>query len=80
MVGCERYVLVRHVGYGLATLIRSTRMSEKWHGGKGSKRRPEDRKAYEDNYDRIFRKKDEPRTEEVQTELDLETDRSATPD
>ena len=55
-------------------------MSDKWHGGKGSKRRPEDRKAYEDNYDKIFRKKDEPRTEEVQTELDFETDRSATPD
>ena len=33
-------------------------MSEKWHGGKGSKRRPEDRKAYEDNYDKIFGKKD----------------------
>jgi len=33
-------------------------MSDKWHGGKGSKRRPEDRKAYEDNYDKIFGKKD----------------------
>jgi hypothetical protein len=58
LVGCERYVLVRNAGYGLATLIRSARMSDKWHGGKGSKRRPEDRKAYEDNYDKIFGKKD----------------------
>ena len=31
-------------------------MSGKWHGGKGSKRRPEDRKAFEDNYDKIFKK------------------------
>lgn len=31
-------------------------MSE-WHGGKGSKPRPiSDRKAYEDNWDRIFGK------------------------
>jgi len=33
-------------------------VSDKWHGGKGSKRRPEDRIAFEDNYDKIFGKKD----------------------
>jgi hypothetical protein len=33
-------------------------MTDRWHGGKGSKRRPEDSKAYEDNYDKIFGKKD----------------------
>ena len=26
----------------------------KWHGGKGSKRRPSDEQAYSDNWDRIF--------------------------
>ncbi len=26
------------------------------HGGKGSKRRPTNQQAYDDNYDRIFRK------------------------
>lgn len=31
----------------------------KWHGGKGSKQRPTDRKNYEDNWDRIFGKKEE---------------------
>jgi hypothetical protein len=34
-------------------------MSEKWHGGKGSKTRPTDKKKYDDNYDRIFGKKKE---------------------
>lgn len=29
----------------------------KWHGGKGSKTRPTDKKKYDDNYDRIFGKK-----------------------
>ncbi len=29
----------------------------KWHGGKGDKRRPEDTKKYEDNYEAIFGKK-----------------------
>jgi len=28
----------------------------KWHGGKGSKRRPEDTKKFNDNWDRIFNK------------------------
>lgn len=31
----------------------------KWHGGKGSKRRPEDTTKYNDNWDRIFGKKEE---------------------
>lgn len=30
-----------------------------WHGGKGSKQRPTDQKKYEDNWDRIFGKKEE---------------------
>ena len=34
-------------------------MAEQWHGGKGSKPRPmEDRKKFEDNWDKIFGKKD----------------------
>ena len=31
----------------------------KWHGGKGSKQRPTDRDKYNENYDRIFGKKEE---------------------
>ena len=30
------------------------------HGGKGSKQRPTDKSKFEDNYDRIFGKKDAP--------------------
>ena len=31
-----------------------------WHGGKGSKQRPVDKKKFDDNWDRIFgKKKDE---------------------
>jgi len=29
----------------------------KWHGGKGSKRRPEDKKKVDANWDLIFKKK-----------------------
>ena len=29
----------------------------KWHGGKGSKRRPSDEQLYSDNWERIFGKK-----------------------
>ena len=29
----------------------------KWHGGKGSKRRKEDKKKIDDNWDKIFGKK-----------------------
>ena len=29
----------------------------KWHGGKGSKRRPENNSEYQDNWDKIFGKK-----------------------
>ena len=31
----------------------------KWHGGKGSDRRPEDKKKIDDNWDKIFKKKKE---------------------
>ena len=34
-------------------------MSDKWHGGKGSKTRPvTDQKKFDDNWDKIFGKKD----------------------
>ena len=29
-----------------------------WHGGKGSVRRPENKKMFDDNWDRIFNKKE----------------------
>lgn len=29
-------------------------MSDKWHGGKGSKQRPVDKKKFDDNWDKIF--------------------------
>ena len=33
----------------------------KWHGGKGSKQRPtKDQKKFDDNWDAIFGKKDQP--------------------
>ena len=31
----------------------------KWHGGKGSKRRPEDKKKFDDNWEAIFGKKND---------------------
>lgn len=31
----------------------------KWHGGKGSKQRPTDMKKFNENWDRIFAKKEE---------------------
>ena len=31
----------------------------KWHGGKGSDRRPEGKKKIDDNWDKIFKKKKE---------------------
>ncbi len=31
----------------------------KWHGGKGSSRRKEDKKKIDDNWDKIFGKKDD---------------------
>lgn len=39
-----------------------------WHGGKGSKPRPvEDRKKFEDNWDRIFgKKKDDQKDEKLE--------------
>jgi len=36
----------------------------KWHGGKGSKRRPEDKKKFDSEWDRIFgKKKEQPKPE-----------------
>ena len=32
-------------------------MTDKWHGGKGDKRRPEDKKKFDENFERIFGKK-----------------------
>jgi hypothetical protein len=37
-------------------LLKRHNMS-KWHGGKGSKTRPTDKQAYDDNFDAIFGKK-----------------------
>jgi hypothetical protein len=38
----------------------------RWHGGKGSTRRPEDKLAYDNGWDRIFNKKEyTPSNEEV---------------
>ena len=34
-------------------------MSKQWHGGKGSQRRKSDNKAFADNWDKIFGKKEE---------------------
>jgi len=37
----------------------------KWHGGKGSKPRPiSDRKQFEDNWDKIFGKKEKQKEQE----------------
>lgn len=33
-------------------------MSDKWHGGKGSRYRKVDQEAYNENWERIFGKKD----------------------
>lgn len=44
-------------------------MTDKWHGGKGDRRRKgSNQKMYSDNYDRIFRKK----TGQAQQERDPE--------
>jgi hypothetical protein len=32
-------------------------MSGQWHGGKGSQPRPQDKKQYDENFDKIFGKK-----------------------
>lgn len=36
----------------------------KWHGGKGSQTRPVDPKKFSENYDRIFGKKKQEKTDE----------------
>lgn len=40
-----------------------------WHGGKGSKRRPEDQSAYSDNWDRIFKSKNQKDKQREATDL-----------
>ena len=39
----------------------------KWHGGKGSSRRPENTKKYEDNYEAIFGKKKKKKQDDKQS-------------
>lgn len=36
----------------------------KWHGGKGSHQRPTDKKKYDENWDRIFGKKEDNKDKE----------------
>jgi len=49
-------------------------MTEKWHGGKGSKPRPIDKKKYDENYDRIFNKKKENKPSKEIHEDEFRTD------
>jgi hypothetical protein len=42
----------------------------KWHGGKGSARRPEDRKKLDENWDRIFGQKRKQQEKQNETEKD----------
>jgi len=59
-------------------------MTDKWHGGKGSRYRKIDQQAYNENWDRIFGKKDNINStsdnedvldgEEENTETERETD------
>ena len=53
-------------------------MTTKWHGGKGSQRRSkEDQKAYSDNYDRIFNKKEKHQDDEEKGKEDKDNTRDA---
>jgi hypothetical protein len=50
-------------------------MSEKWHGGKGSSTRPTDVEKYNENWDRIFGKKDEKKPKKQKlNEVDFDQD------
>ena len=40
-------------------------MSSQWHGGKGSARRPEDKKQFDQNWEKIFNNKHYNNTEEL---------------
>lgn len=42
-----------------------------WHGGKGSNTRPTDKQKYDDNWDRIFGKKNVPKIGEKMNKLEL---------
>ncbi|MBT6472543.1 MAG: hypothetical protein HOK52_14930 [Candidatus Marinimicrobia bacterium] len=47
-------------------------MTKSWHGGKGSSpRKQSDRKQFEDNWDKIFGKTEEPKPEESKIEDDV---------
>lgn len=46
----------------------------KWHGGKGSKRRPEDTSKYNDNWDRIFKSKNQKDKQREVTDLNWDGD------
>tara|TARA_R110000803_G_scaffold209027_1_gene278178 strand:+ start:977 stop:1174 length:198 start_codon:yes stop_codon:yes gene_type:complete len=50
-------------------------MTKQWHGGKGSAPRKNDnKKAYEDNWDRIFGNKDQKLKQKQVTELNWDGD------
>ena len=52
----------------------------KWHGGKGSKRRPEDTKKFNDNWDRIFNKENKDLNYESDNPLERPYEPSAVDD
>jgi hypothetical protein len=45
----------------------------KWHGGKGSAVRPVDKKKYDDNFERIFGKKDKSKETKVEENKNKQT-------
>jgi hypothetical protein len=47
-----------------------------WHGGKGSGRRKEDLRKFEDNYDAIFRNKNQKHKQQDMTELNGDGNRA----
>lgn len=49
-------------------------MTKQWHGGKGSQRRNSNNKAYADNYDKIFGKKNQKIKQKQLTELNWDGD------
>ena len=52
----------------------------KWHGGKGSKRRPEDTKKFNDNWDKIFNKENKDLNYESDNPLERPYEPSAVDD
>lgn len=49
-------------------------MTKQWHGGKGSQRRNTNDKAYADNWDKIFGKKNQKIKQKQLTELNWDGD------